>query len=125
MLTELMIGVHLLPGWNSAGMLTVHHLVIMNVLNTRGSPYSSLGCVLAEFGDILVVCSRMDRNFVLMVAQTWVLDVTMMILAAQGLMTRLVKDPLGLQEQKINYHQGGKISTISFFSFASFQVQPW
>lgn len=64
MLPELMIGDHLLfvPGWDSTGLLTVRHLLL------------------------------------LMVAQTCVLDVPKRILVIQVLMTRLLKDPLGLPE---------------------------
>ena len=64
MLPELMIVDHPLvwPGWNSTGILTVRHLIV------------------------------------LMVAQTCVLDVPKRILVIQVLMTRLLKDPLGLPE---------------------------
>ena len=72
-------------------MLTFHHPIILNfldnaqlyqmndlgVLVSRGSLYSVptvLGCVVAEIGDLLVVYSRMDRNW-LMVVNSMVLTV--------------------------------------------------
>ena len=54
----------------------------------------------------------------LMVVQTWVLDLPMMTLVILGLMTRLLKEP------KNHHHQGGKISTISVFLLPLFRYNP-